>query len=114
MAVPQPTTVNPLGFFVRAPGALGIPSPLVPDNIDPATRDFPSLFIGLDVIDAQVILALSTVRASGAAVQEDGIDDLPPKMEASLQNDLEGAVRTALGRLIRNGDWVMKLRFLIS
>ena len=99
-----PTTSSAIGFFIRAPGALGDPSPLLADNIDPETRDFASLTVGLDPIDAQVQLALGTVRASGSAVEEDGIENLPDKMTDATQNEITSAVQTALNRLIRNGD----------
>ena len=100
----QQTTVSPIGFFIRAPGALGAPSPLLADNINPETRDFASLFTGLDPIDAQVQLAVTTVRASGSAVEEDGIANLPDKMTNSVEDEITSAVKVALGRLIRNGD----------
>ena len=93
-----------MGFFIAAPSSVGPPPAILADNIDPETRDFASLAIGADVIDAQVQLAITTQRASGAAVIEDGIALSPRKMTASFQNEMEADARTALKRMTRNGD----------
>lgn len=98
------STVNRIGFFIRAPSALAPPPPLLADNIDPETRDFADLFTGADPIDAAVQLALTTVRGSGASVEGDGIKLSPDKMTASLENQLESDARLALRRLTRAGD----------
>lgn len=94
----------PPGFFLRAPVSEGTPSPLLADNIDPATRDFADLFVGVDPIDAQVQLAVTTIRGSGAAVLEDGITITPTKMGDSYRAQLLADARAALARLVRNGD----------
>lgn len=100
----QQTTVNPIGFFIRAPAALGPPSPVLADNIDPETRDHADLFVGADVIDAQVLVALTTIRGSGPSVEEVGIEPSPTKMTASLENEITSDVRNALAALVKNGD----------
>ena len=93
-----------MGFFVRAPVALGNPSPILADNIDPETRDFASLAKGADPIDAQVQLAVTTQRSSGAAVIEDGVAVTPTKMDRSVENQIAADYRQALQRLVRRGD----------
>lgn len=98
------TTTGALGFFIKAPGELGPPSPLTADNIDPTTRDFASLTEGADVIDAQVQLAMTTVRNSGPSVENDGIRITSTKMDAGLQRRMESDVRLALRRLVRQRD----------
>lgn len=100
----QQTTVNPLGFFIAAPSALGPPDPVLADNIDPETRDFADLFVGADVIDAQVQLALTVIRNSGPSVEEVGIDPTPDKMTESLEAEIASDVRIALSTLVKNGD----------
>lgn len=94
-----------VGFSAIAPKRLGVPSPLLADNIDPQTHDFRSLATTIDPIDAQVILALKLVRGSGPSVTEDGsrLRDVR-KMTDSAQNEIRAFVREALGRLIANRD----------
>lgn len=99
-----PPTGSPIGFFIGSPGALGDPSPLLADNIDPDTNDFASLFTGMDVIDAQVLVAVTIVRGSGSSVTEDGIKITSRKITESVKNEITADVRTSLKRLINNGD----------
>lgn len=101
--------MSPVGYAVIAPSQLAQPSNLLADNIDPTTNDFVSLFSSVDPIDAQVMIALKTVRGSGAAVQEDGsrFSDLK-KITNSVQTEIKSMVRTALGRLITNRDILYK------
>ena len=100
----QQTTVNPIGFFIRAPAALGPPNPVLADNIDPETRDFADLFVGADPIDAQVQHALTVIRDSGPPVEDFCIDPTPTKMSGSLEDEIESDVRAALATLVQNGD----------
>jgi len=79
-------------------------SPLLADNVDPHTRDFADLFVGMDPVDSQVLVALTTIRGSGAAVVEDGVTEPPRKMTASLANELESDAKNALRRLVGGGD----------
>lgn len=97
------STFNPLGFFV-APSALGPPSPLLADNVDPVTRDFADLFVGADPIDDSVQVAIMTTRGSGGSVLTTGIRLNRRKMLADLQNTLAGDVRQALNLLLTNRD----------
>lgn len=94
-----------VGYSAIAPARLGEPSTLLADNIDPETHDFTDLFATIDPIDAQVILALKLVRASGPSVMEDGsrLREVR-KMTDSAQNEIRGLVKEALGRLIANRD----------
>jgi hypothetical protein len=99
-----PPTGSSLGFFIQSPGALPNPSPLLADNIDPETNDFASLFKGTNVIDAQVIVAVTFRRGTGTAVLEDGILLTSRKITISTKREIEADVRIALRRLIKNGD----------
>lgn len=97
------STLSPLGFFV-APSALGPPSPLLADNIDPATKDLRDLFEGADPIDDQVQVTVMTTRGSGGSVLATGLRLNRRKMTDDLQDSLEGDVRLALKPLIVNRD----------
>ena len=97
------STLNPLGFFI-APSALGPASPLLADNIDPATRDFRDLFVGADPIDDSVQVAVMTTRGSGGSVLQIGLRLTPRKMTPSLQGTLDGDMRLALRTLTTNRD----------
>lgn len=97
------STLNPLGFFV-APSALGPPSPLLADNIDPKTRDFRDLFEGSDPIDDSVQVAVMTTRGSGGSVLTTGIKLGRRKMTTDLQATLDGDARQALRLLTTNRD----------
>jgi hypothetical protein len=89
------------GYVFTVPSRLGNPSPLLCDNIDPATNDYVSLFSTIDPIDAQVILALKIRRNSGASVVVDGnrFHEVR-KMSDSAQSEIGGLIKEALGRLI--------------
>ena len=97
------STLSPLGFFV-APSALGPPSPLLADNVDPVTRDFRDLFEGANPVDDQVQVTIMTTLGSGGSVLQTGIRLNRRKMVADLQNSLEGDVRQALKPLVTNRD----------
>lgn len=75
------------------------------DNIDPTTHDFVSLTTTIDPIDAQVIIALKVVRASGPSVAEDGnrLHEVR-KMGDGAQAEIKSLVQEALSRLIFNRD----------
>lgn len=103
MAIPLPSTQNPVGFFTP-PSQLGSPSPLLADNIDMATRDFASLFIGDDPTDAAVKVALGTVRGSGPAVVDVGMPPEPRKMDEAHTSVIQSNAKLALKLLIQNGD----------
>jgi hypothetical protein len=93
------------GYIVTSPNRLGKYSPLLCDNIDPITHDFKSLFISLDPIDAQVLIALKIDRASGACVTEDGNKlRSVKKMSDSAQSEIRSIVLDALSRLIARRD----------
>lgn len=95
---------SPLGFFVASPGALGDPSPLLADNIDPFTHDFASMTIGVDPIDAQVLVALVTLRNSGAAVIDVGLIITDTKILADIALTIDSAVKQALSTLVASRD----------
>ena len=104
MAATIPRTGSPLSFFIASPGALGPPSPILADNIDPSTHDFVSLTTGADPIDAQVLTALSILRDSGAAVYGVGLLIEDRKILANITISISSAVQQALSTLIRNRD----------
>ncbi len=97
------STLSPLGFFA-APSALGPPSPLLADNIDPKTRDLRDLFEGADPVDDSVQVAVMTTLGSGGSVLQTGIRLNRSKMTTDIQDSLEGDVRAALKTLIVNRD----------
>lgn len=100
---PSGSTLNPIGFFVP-PSALGPPSPLLADNIDPRTKDFRDLFEGANPIDDQVQVAVMTTRGSGGSVLQTGMRLNSRKMLSDLQDSLESDVRRALNLLVVNRD----------
>ena len=107
----MPLVVLPMGLH-----RLGLDAPtahasldgapvLAAENISIKTKDLVSLTVGADPIDQQVQAALSVLRASGAAVVQDGQRFLDVrKLDSNAPTLLEQEARTALGRLIRNGD----------
>lgn len=106
MPVIPPAGLSPLGFFVeqtfRDPTD---PPAILADAIDPETHDYLSIDRGQDPIDAQVILALKTVRGSGAAVTDTGnqftsIGKLDDSAEAAFRREAE----IALSLLVTNRD----------
>jgi hypothetical protein len=102
---PLPGTQTPIGYGVAAPSLIGPPSPLLADNIDPQTHDYVSLFEGRDVIEAQVLIALSVVRGSGAAVVDIGnrFHEIR-KILPSIKSVLDSKAREALRLLITKQD----------
>ncbi len=92
------------GYFFAPPSRQGPPSPLLADNIDPKTRDFADLFVGMDPIDSQVIVALQTTRGSGPCVLDTGIKLSRRKITEDFESATLSDARQALGRLIRNRD----------
>lgn len=105
MAVTIPHVgASPLSFFVASPGALGPPSSLLADNIDPTTHDFTSLTIGIDPIDSQVLTALVTLRNSGAAVIDVGLRIDETKMVGEIAVIINSVVKQALSTLVARRD----------
>jgi hypothetical protein len=105
VSVALPSTVNPIGTSVAVTLPVITFSPITADYIDPATGDYASMTSGLNPIDAQVILAMSTVRGSGAAVMEEGCNlENIRKIRDTVKREIESEVRVALKRLIDNGD----------
>lgn len=103
VTIPKAGTA-PLGFFVASPGALGPPSPLLADNIDPFTHDYASLTTGVDPIDGQVVLALTVLRDSGAAVIDVGLRITETKILPDIVLTISSAVREALSTLVSAQD----------
>lgn len=69
------------------------------------TKDLASVTEGADPIDAQVQEALMRLRASGAAITQDGQRFLDVrKLDENAPTLLEREARTALARLVNNGD----------
>jgi hypothetical protein len=92
---------------------LGAPG-IAADNIDPETKDLASLTKGADAIDAQVQLAMGTLRKSGAGVQELGqrFQDIR-KITDNVSTLLEQEARTALDRLVKANDITIESIFVV-
>jgi len=84
-------------------------SPITADYIDPATGDYVSMTSGLNPIDAQVILALTTVRGSGAAVLDLGqrLGDID-KIRKTVEREIQSEVRQAFKQLLQQRDIRLK------
>jgi len=105
VTVALPSTVSAIGVSVSVTLPVETFSPITADYIDPATGDYVSMTSGLDPIDAQVVIALNTVRGSGAAVKDEGNNlESVRKIGETVQREIESEVRVALKRLIENGD----------
>lgn len=101
-----PAGLSPAGLFVaqtfvdptKPPGILA-------DAIDPTTGEYLSISKGMDPIDAQMILALSVKRASGASVSEDGQTFFEiKKIDESTPSLIEARTRNSTKRLTERGD----------
>jgi hypothetical protein len=105
VTVSLPSTVSPLGVGVSPTDPFAINSPITADYIDPVTNEYLSMTQGMDPIDAQVIIAIKTIKGSGDAVANDGtrLRDLD-KIRPNIEFQIEGEVRNALERLVRNRD----------
>ncbi len=101
-----PAGISPAGFFVEQTFAdPGSPPGILADPIDPLTHEYRSIRMGMDPIDAQVLLALKVTRKSGAAVQDDGQDfDSIENVDDQTPSLIEAKTRLALRRLIDNRD----------
>jgi len=103
---------HPTPYVFRATPPAGILADAIDyGNTDPlqppaaATFEYTSLTRGLHPIDEQVLVALSRIRASGAAVQNDGARFLDVgKLDEGAKTILGSEARTALRRLVTNGD----------
>lgn len=98
---------GPIGTIKRIflpPNQVGLPSPLLADNIDPRTKDFRDLFIGMDPVDAAVQVAVTTTRASGAAVRDVGLRISERKLSSSFKRITEADIRLALKPLTDRRD----------
>ncbi len=69
--------------------------------VDPSTGELQSVLLDLDPIDAQVVEALSRVRASGASVQTTGARFVDiEKLTDAAELDVLSQTRDALSRLV--------------
>jgi hypothetical protein len=101
-----PSGVSPAGFFVQATFVdPGLPPGILADAIDPTTGEYLSIRQGMHPIDAQVLLAMSVERKSGASVMDDGQDfKTVRKVDEQAQSLIEAKTRLILKRLIDNND----------
>jgi hypothetical protein len=101
-----PAGVSPAGFFVAQTFAdPGLPPGILADAIDPATGEFMSIRMGMHPVDAQVLLAVTVKRKSGASVMDDGQDfDSIRKIDDQALSLIEAKTRLILKRLIDNRD----------
>jgi len=109
MSIP-PAGLTPAGFFVPQLFASPTDPPgILADAIDPQTGEYLSISRGIDPIDSQVLTALTLVRGSGAATQDDGQDFLAiKKVDETTATLIEAETRRALGRLVVSGDIKIK------
>ena len=77
---------------------------MLADNIDPVTRDFKSVFVGADPVDAAVQVALTTTRGSGPSVQNVGLRVTNDKLTNDFKSATESDLRNALDDLVSRGD----------
>ena len=98
--------VSPAGFFVAQTFAdPGLPPGILADPIDPLTHEYRSIRMGMDPIDAQVLVALKVVRGSGASVQDDGQDfGEIENVDDQTSSLIEAKTRLCLRRLVDNLD----------
>ena len=104
-----PSTTSALGGALPTVGVQLAPPVILADYISPDTRDFVSMLETLDQIDAQVLIAITTKRGSGAAVMDVGhkLHEIR-KIRESIQTDITAGIKLALKRLVTNGDITMK------
>lgn len=103
-----PSTLTSLGGALPTVGVQARPPVILADYINPDTRDFASMLSTLDQIDAQVIIAITTKRGSGAAVMDVGHRlHLIKKIRDSIKTDIAAEIKLALKRLVTNGDITM-------
>ena len=78
---------------------------LAAEDFDQLTKDLRSLTVGVDPIDAQVQVAMTTLRRSGAAVISTGqrFQDVR-KLDTNASLLLEQEARTCLARLVAAND----------
>ena len=94
-----------MGAALSGTSARPKPPTILADYLDPETGDFASMIRTLDPVDAQVLIALSVKRGSGAAVTADGNELYKiKKILPSCARDVEAAVRNSLSRLVSNRD----------
>lgn len=105
IAITLPSTLTLLGGPLPSVGAQTAPPVILADLYDPSTRDFRSMLSTFDHIDAQVVIALTTYRGSGAAVEDTGhrLYDIK-KIRESIETEIAAEVKTALKRLTTNKD----------
>lgn len=105
-----PAGLHALGLEEPTPYVpLEPPAPMLAEPYShKAPRDLESVFEPADVIDQQVQLALSVVRASGASVSEDGhrFGDIT-KIDDSAATRIADEGRRALARLVSAGDIII-------
>lgn len=98
--------LSPAGLFVSQAFADPTKPPgILAYAIDPTTGEYLSISRGMHPIDQQVIIALKVKRRSGAAVMNDGqrFSDIK-KVDDTAQARIDSETRTALARLLKNGD----------
>lgn len=105
VSVSLPSTVTALGSGVSPTLPAITENPITADYIDPATGEYASMVQGLNPIDAQVILAMTTIRGSGAAVKDQGqrLSDID-KIRKTVEREIQSEVRLALKQLIQQHD----------
>ena len=109
LALTLPSAFSSLGGVLPSAGVQAAPPVILADYIDTETRDFASMLSTLDPIDAQVVIAITTKRGSGAAVMDVGtkLHEIR-KIKESVRTDIIAEIKTALSKLITNKDITLK------
>lgn len=100
-----PAGVSPISaFFTGLEFAEpGEPPVILADAIDPVTGEFLSLERGFDPTDAAFLLAMTTVRGSGSAVEQVGqrfgdATHVSPQLESFMREETRLAVKPIVDR----------------
>jgi hypothetical protein len=106
-AVILPIAGSPLGIgaVIEPITQRGDLVPILADKIAIDTNDFESVFEPDDIVDAQVKIAMKTVRGSGVSVINTGHRfDKVEKLDETVPDQLRRETKIALQLLVQNGD----------
>ena len=110
-AVILPIAGSPLGIgaVIQPIQQRGDLSPILADKIAIDSNDFESVFTPDDIVDAQVKIAMKTVRGSGVSVVNTGHRfDLIAKLDESVPDQIRQETKIALRLLVQNQDITIK------
>ena len=109
ITITAPSTYTMLGGPLPTVGQQSQAPVILADYYNPGTRDFASMMSTLDHIDAQAVIAITTKRGSGPAVENVGNNlHKIKKITDSIETDIKSEIKTAFKRLTDNGDVTLK------